>query len=418
MTLKLIEYGNAVPLNVEQAIIDDIKKASSTWRKKLRLKTEPIVIAGNVQAGFNIRAIGVAGFISVGAYTIEIAPKFINHNTLGSGWQSAMWRFLMYGFKVRAIGDTSGEIGVEKGLIDFLANLYIASLQGVGAKGYPLGYKETRYDSEFVKGRLDPKRYHTLMPFTGKVGVISSQLTRDIPTNRLLKWAGLELARTVESKEIRKKLISWADELKGVSSLPPKIESVTSIKREYPHLIHSIEIAKMLLEDRNAGFGAGKSTLPGFLWDSNELFERATRRLFDEACHPLGLSVSKKAFPLATSGIKKMQTTPDIDIRSGQTSVLIIDAKYKVKSENPSNEDFYQVMAAGRVRGVNTVALIYPAEGLGVTEQAYKPYGIGLPETVVTLTVGLQSFSSKVETNILIQDIRRWIEIRSKTPVL
>lgn len=418
MTLKLIEYGNTVPLNVEQAVINDIKIASSRWHTKLNLQREPIVISGNVQEGFNIKARDVAGFISVGGQTIEIAPKFINYNTLGSNWQSAMWRFLMYGFKVKAIGETSGKVGVEEGLIDFLANLYISSLQGVSAKGYPLGYKETRYDSEFVKGRLDPKRYHTLMPFTGKVGIISSQLTRDIPTNRLLKWAGLELARTVESKEIRKKLISWTDELKGVSSLPPKIESISSIKREYPYLVHSIEIAKMLLEDRNAGFGAGKSTLPGFLWDSSTLFERATRRLFHEACHSLGLKVSKKKLPLAQSGKKEMKTEPDIDIRSGQTSVLIVDPKYKVKSTNPENTDLYQIMAAGRVRDVKTVALIYPAEGLGITEEIYIPHGIGFPETVVVLTIGLQSFSSKVETNNLIQDIRKWIETRSKTPTL
>ena len=107
-----------------------------------------------------------------------------------------------------------------------------------------------------------------------------------------------------------------------------------------------------------------------------------------------------------------MQTTPDITIcQNNQKLVLIGDAKYKVKATNPSNEDFYQIMAAGRVRDVNTVFLAYPAQNSGIFERTYRLSGNGSPKTVITLSIGLKSFSSKAETNILTQEIREWTKL-------
>ncbi len=423
MIIQLIEYADSINIELDSNMVNEIKRASNRWRKKLKLKYEPIEIKKDNLGKFTIRAKGIAGFIRVGNITIEIAPKILNEKVIGSNWQTTMWRYLMYGYGLEVIGETSGKEHLGDGIADVLATMYLLSLKGANAKGYPLGYNEKRFQSTFVKGRLDPQKYATLLPFTGKVGVITSELTQDTPINRLLKWAGIELARTVQSSSLRKNLKSWASDLSNVSQIPPKINQVGLLKHQYSHLNHAIEIATILLEDRKVGFENGKYTLPGFLWDSDNLFERVSLRLFSEASRKLGLNASKRTHKLAHKMVsqtdydkgKQPFTDPDIDIWNEKGSALVVDAKYKPKTKHPAAKDFYQIMAAGRVAKVKTVALLYPTEGCGLSEKTYKPQGEGLPENIIILNIGLQSFSSKDGIYILVEDIKKWVEVNSWT---
>jgi len=418
--VEVIEYGQAVTLEIESLEAEAITDASQLWRKKLKLKDPPLCLTQLEKGKYSLKARGVAGFIKVGNLSLEIAPKFLNRNTAGPGWRSAMWRFLAYGRGIEALSQTSGRLGVEEGIADVLADMFLTSLKGASTRGYPLGYKPNRLDSSFVSGRLDPKKFSRLLSITGKIGIVTTKLTNDIPTNRLLKWAGHELARTVESPSRRKRLNLWATELPNVSTVPPRIEQVSSPSRQYPHLVHAVEIAKLLYDDREISYAKGGLDLPGFLWDSDDLFERATRRLLSEAARPLGFRVSKRSHVLAktTSAEKEAltHTTPDIDVWHGEHSVFIVDAKYKNLGRNPSNEDFYQILAGGRVRFVPTVALLYPAAGTGVTDRSYKPIGDGYPTTVLATTIGLESFASRSKIRSLRDEITSWIVTATTIP--
>lgn len=409
--MEIIEYGHAVTLEIGQSETDAITEASALWQRRLKLKDTPFRLTQIGQDKFNLEARGVAGFIRVGNITLEIAPKFLNRDTAGSNWRSAMWRFLTYGRGIEALSHTSGRICVEEGIADVLADIFLTSLKGASTRGYPLGYQPSKIDSPFLNGSIDPKKYSRLLPVTGKVGIVTTKLTIDTPTNRLLKWTGYELARTVESANRRKRLNLWVTELPNVSAIPPRIEEVPSPRHQYPHLVHAVEIAKLLYEDRKVGYLNGEFNLPGFLWDSDDLFERATRRLLSEAARSLGLSVSKRSHTLAkiTGTNKKTHTTPDIDVWRGEQSVFIADAKYKILGNKPSNEDFYQVLAGGRVRAVPTVALLYPSIGTGLTDLSFEPKGLGNPTTVLVTKIGLESFATRAQMRTLRNEVTKWM---------
>jgi len=411
--MEVIEYGQAITLEIGQSEADAISETSALWRRRLKLKEPPFRLTQLSHNKYNLEARGVAGFIRIGNLTLEIAPKFLNHDTAGPNWRSAMWRFLAYGRGIEALSQTSGHTGVEEGIADVVADMFLMSLKGASTRGYPLGYKSHRLNSSFVSGRLDPKKYSNLLPVTGKLGIITSQLTSDISTNRLLKWAGLELARLVESPDRRKRLNLWVSELPNVSPIPPRLDQIPSLSHQYPHLVQAVEIGKLLLDDKETSYASGDISLPGFLWDSDDLFERATRRLLSESARPLGLNVSKRGHILAktihTDKEALTHTTPDIDVWSGEHSIFIVDSKYKNLGRNPSNEDFYQILAAGRVRSVPTVALLYPATGTGITDRFYNPQGSGCPMTVLVTTIGLESFTSRTQIRLLRNEVTNWI---------
>ncbi len=415
--MEIIEYGSPVILEIEESEAEAISKSSALWRRRLKLKEQPFRLTQLGKGKFSIEARGVAGFIRVENITLEIVPKFLNKKTAGTNWRAAVWRFLAYGQGIETLSHTSGRLGVEEGIADIFADMFLTSLKGASTRGYPLGYRPHRLDSSFVSGRLDPKKFSRLLPTTGKVGIITTKLTKDIPTNRLLKWAGHELARTVESPNRRKRLNLWLTELPNVSKIPPRIEQVPSPIYQYPHLVHAVEIAKLLYDDRKVGYENGGISLPGFLWDSDDLFERATRRLLSEAARPLGYNVSKRSHTLAKidSTGTNTHTTPDIDVTRGVNSILIADAKYKILGNKPSNNDFYQILAAGRVRAVPTVALLYPSIGTGIKNLIFKPEGSGNPTTVLVTAIGLESFTSRSQLRTLRDDVTKWIVATTST---
>jgi 5-methylcytosine-specific restriction endonuclease McrBC regulatory subunit McrC len=411
--MELVENASPVPVALTPSQAVSIADTSTHWRKKLRLREDPIRLSTGPNDSYLIEARGVAGFIRVGEITLEIAPKFVNRETAGAGWRAAMWRFLAYSHGIQALSDAAGSPSREEGIADVLADMFMASLKGASARGYPVGYRTSAFSTPFLRGRLDPKEYATLVPPTGKLRVLAPALTTDTPTNRLLKWAGSELAATVEEPQRRQQLINWSGELPGVLNAPPSPQAVPLPRRHHPYLVHAVEIAKLLLDDWEAGYKSGELLLPGFLWDSENLFERAARRLASDACRSLGLSAVKVPLPLArlktNETAARLDTTPDITIQASGAPLFLMDAKYKVLGEHPNNADVYQVLAGGRVAGVGSVALLYPAGGTSLTISSYVPFGEGLPNLVSAVTIGLGAFSSRSGLRSLRDEFASWI---------
>ena len=408
--MELTENAPATPVVLTPSAAAKVSEASSYWRKTLKLREEPLRVTPTSSGGHLLEARGVAGFIRVDDLNLEIAPKFLNRASCGSGWRAAMWRFLAYGYGIEALSDAAGEHANEDGIADVLAELFLTSLRGASARGYPLGYRHMRMNSAFLRGRLDPMKYGNLLPVSGRIDIIASQLTTDISTNRLLKWAGNQLASAVEDAGRRQRLLAWSGELPGVKTVLPRSQSVPSPQRHHPYLVHAVEIAKLLQDDMLAGYQAGELTVPGFLWDSERLFERAVRRLFHDACQPLGLGVIKERLKLARTSDHGHETftytTPDVTLRRGAHAVFHADAKYKVFNEHPVNEDFYQVLAAGRVSDIEAVALVYPSHGSEIRTKSYRPFGTGSPNTVFIITIGLEAFATGKEIRRLRERLR------------
>jgi hypothetical protein len=133
--MEVIEYGDAVTLKIGQSEAKAISESNVLWRRRLKLKENPFQLTKLGPDKFNLEARGVAGFIRVGDITLEIAPKFLNRDTAGPSWRSAMWRFLAYGRGIEALSQTSGRVGVEEGIADVLADMFLTSLKGASNRG-------------------------------------------------------------------------------------------------------------------------------------------------------------------------------------------------------------------------------------------------------------------------------------------
>jgi 5-methylcytosine-specific restriction endonuclease McrBC regulatory subunit McrC len=298
----------------------------------------------------------------------------------------------------------------DRGIADFLADLFIASVDTAALMGYPLGYQTQRRLSPFMSGRIDPRRIARLAIPDGQLPVEMKRLTRDTDLGRLLKWAGRELSRLVESGERRGRLRAWIANLPEVADTPRTLLRSASVSHQFPHLKVAIDIAHMLLADHWGEYGNGALNLPGFLWRSETLFEKAMLRLARQSAHPLGMTADKRRHRLAieSGGTGRLSTTPDIDVHRGGESVVLLDAKYKILGEMPSTDDVYQVVSAGRVCSVRRVGLLYPSEGLGLHVRTFDVMGAGMPSILALVSVGFQSFESLATVRVLKTQLTSW----------
>lgn len=413
--VEIDEYGDPVTISPTESDVVALKIASRRWRSQLRLASNPIEVRPLPGGDYSILAKNVAGFVRVGNLSLDIAPKFLNRASAGPAWRAALWRMLAYGYGYDLLGAmASGSFVENDGIADVLADLFLRSASQASIRGYPLGYVFAAERSQFLRGRLDVRRLHAELPFTGRVPVVSTRLSRNIALNRLLKWAALRLSRLVESPHRRRALTVWANQLADVTPRPPRLEHVPSPRRHYPHLEPAVDVAKVLLADQSAGFAQGGLELPGFLWNSDDLFERTARRLFNDAARPNGLAATKRGHRLVavaepSGGVRYSSTFPDIDVHAAGAARLIADAKYKVLGRDPSSDDIYQVLAGGRAADVENVALVYPAGGVGVASRRTEPVGPGRPLHLHLVIIGLESFGSAVSLRNLQADLSAWL---------
>lgn len=411
--MRLIENGNAVEVTMSPNDLRELEKLNSVWKQRLGLRNLPIIISNRRGSSVTLQARNVAGFVRIGKLQLEILPKFIADITKKAGWQTVLWNFLAYGNGLTLSETSFGQVSKDLEIPELMADLFLTSLEKASVMGYPIGYRKDKFVSGFLKGRLDPRSYGKLIPVTGRLSNIASRLSPNIPEMQLLMWASNKLSRLVREPRLKQALIRWRASVPGVDSVLPA-HKIAGSERRYPHLKDALSIAHLLATERGVVYGEGKIELPGFLWNSDALFEAVCFRLFQDSARCLGVSLEKPRVLLAlgedhAGSIVKAHTIPDIMFKKEGNLLLSLDAKYKKLSSTPSTSDIYQALSVGRVTDLREVGIVYPAAGRTVLSRVLRPMGSGMPEFVHVVEVGLEAFEGRSGIIQLQQSIAEWL---------
>ena len=411
--MRLIENGNAVVVTVSLNDLRELEKLNLVWKQRLGLRNLPIIISNRRASSVTLQARNVAGFVRIGKLQLEILPKFIADLTGKVGWQTVLWNFLAYGNGLTLSETSAGQASKNLEIPELMADLFLTSLEKASVMGYPIGYRNDKFISGFLKGRLDPKSYGKLIPVTGRLSNIASRLSPNVSETQLLVWASNKLSELVREPRLKQALIRWRASVSGVDSVLPT-QKIIGAERRYPHLKDALSIAHLLAADSGIVYGEGKMELPGFLWNSDALFEDVCYRLFQDSARSLGVVSEKPRIILATGknhagSIVKAHTIPDIMLQRKGKRLLCLDAKYKTLASTPSTSDIYQALSVGRVTSLREVGIVYPAEGRTVRVRVLHPVGGGMPELVHVVEIGLEAFEAKSGINQLQQSIAEWL---------
>lgn len=369
--IVLVENGPPVETSLTPRENQQLSELNHLWRRRLGLSRDPFLY----QQGL-LSARDVTGFTQIDTKPLEVAPKFLSDGRVADArWRAAVWAILARIYRVPILaGLSAGAITRKQFLPDLLGYVLLASIRTAALQGWPSGYVEVFGHTRVLKGRLALGRILDAVLYPGLLPCEYEEFSLDVPANRLVKWAAEQLSRVVRSPILGRDLMDQVSALPDVSSRPPppQIAERISLPPTGQSLAPAVRVGQLLLTGRSLRHGAGDESLPGFLWNSSDVFELFAKRLvrrttsllpnrvrFLDSALWLGISAETGA---------RLRTTPDIRLVTEGGHLAVLDAKYKVWKGQPVASDSYQVVAGGWVAGCNNIGLVYPSPKSGRKE--------------------------------------------------
>jgi 5-methylcytosine-specific restriction endonuclease McrBC regulatory subunit McrC len=416
ITVPLQENGAARLVELTPAARRSLSSASASWKKSLGLRELPLRVhpEGDLTA---ISAKHVAGTIRVGDVQIDIAPKFLDVDVAqNQDWQQAFWQILIIAHKGRSLfGRAAGTDSASPSIADLLAEIFLNSFARGSSRGLPLEYTEEAGFHPSVRGSFDSRNFSQWVASPWKVPSVETLLTSDTQLARLLAWAALQLRSLVSSARRARDLDSTRHQLPSWVGPAPRLSHVERLTLGVQHeaLRPALDVAILLLQGHGVHHGGGDRDIVGFLWKSEDVYERFLFWLCREAGRSRGLQVSKGA---ARFGISKtaspLQTTPDVLFTQlGGSPVAVLDAKYKTLNAKPKAGDSYQILTSANHFGCPQVGLVYPASASQAeTNWTVKSALGGEDVTITAMRLDLLAAASTVGRRQLIDTVGTWLD--------
>lgn len=416
-TITLREYGATRWEKLDARQVEELRNASESWRKTLGLPstTPPLKLERDGDL-VGISAQGVSGTIMVGSVNIEIAPKFLDHGGQDArDWRHAFWEILTITQEGRALfGSARGADAESLSIADLLAEIFLRSFARGSTRGLPLQYTEVNELAPTVRGAFDHDRFAQWLVEPWRVPTRETTLTNETPLAKLLGWAASQLRTLSTSPARARELDGVRHSLPGAGRATPSLEAAERIQLGVQHegLRQALEVALLLLRGHGVRHGDGEREVIGFLWRSDDVYERFLFWLCREAARSRGLLVRKSSARFGLSATAPpLTTTPDVMFAKSGSVVAVLDAKYKNLNATPKAGDSYQILTAANHFGCDGVGLVYPAS----TPRAETHWVVasalgGRPVTVSALSLDLLDAATTGGRRKLVDVIGGWLD--------
>ncbi|MEN2786731.1 McrC family protein [Sphingomonas qilianensis] len=367
-----------------------------------------------------LRAQQVVGVIAAAGVTCEILPKI---EGLGSGEdevsRTQVRERLIHMLAVAHDLDVSSgqmtALGVQNShLLEVLIGLFCTKLTEALRHGMPRRYVGHEEDLPTLRGRLDVQRqFTTLAASPQRLACRFDALSSDIALNRVMKVAVTRLAQVAGSVANQRRLRELAHIYAYVTAVPVSALRWDDIvlDRTNARWRGLRDLARLLLRGDYQTTSHGRA--PGFslLFAMNDLFEAYVARMLARALKGSELHVvaqDRRLYCLTEpEGARRFQVRPDILVRRGDETVMVIDTKWKriaARIDDPkqgvSQADVYQMMAYGRLYGCAQLMLLYPHHGgLRAAGETGRYRVTGCADELITATIDV-SQRSEIEARL------------------
>ena len=405
-----------LPLHLDERGVGLLERRNQHWRATLHLRRDPFLYREG-----QLFARDVTGFVNLGSASVEIAPKFLSTTSRREPqWRESLWAILSRVYRVPGyLLNTPALLTNVDSLPDLLGLILISSLRDNRPNGRPMGYRTERGRLSHFQGRLDIANALDLVTHPGQIPCEYDAYTENVPANRLLRWSAEQLSRQVQSVQLSFELREEAMAFESISPSPPATAEADRIVLPPHHgvLQPAIAIGQLLLQGRGMQHGYGPGELPGFLWKSDDVFERfviyllqiVIRTYFPKVGIARGALQLSEAPPVSHSSLR---TIPDIRLVDRHGTLGVLDAKYKTMMRNqPHRDDVYQVITGAWVTESPAAVLIFPSpDGSHEELRKWHLMGPNPPARLWTLFVNLVAMGSREGERILVDQLKTDLE--------
>lgn len=364
-----------------------------------------------------LRAQQVVGVIAAPGVTCEILPKI---EGLGSGEDEGsrtrvrdrLIHMLAVAHDLDLATGQLTVLGVQHhSLLEVLIGQFCSKLNEALRQGMPRRYVRHEEDMPTLRGRLDVQRqFTTLAASPQRLACRFDAMSSDIALNRVMKAAVTRLAQVSGSVANQRRLRELAHLYADVSRVAVRALRWDEIvlDRTNARWRELRDLARLLLQGDYQTTSHGRA--PGFslLFAMNDLFEAYVARMLARALKGSELHVvaqDRRLYCLSEpDGARRFQVRPDILVRRGSETVMVIDTKWKriaARIDDPkqgvSQADIYQMMAYGRLYQCPQLMLLYPHHGgLSDVGETGRYHISGCADALATATVDVAGQDTEV----------------------
>lgn len=322
----------------------------------------------------------MVGVISAAGCSLEVLPKIgAETNEPDTSIRHRLVRMLSVALGLElSDGQAATMARQTETLLDILIRLFADRLLAEAKRGLPLAYQAQEDDLPALRGRLDVRRQFTALAVRpDRLACRYDALLADTALLRIMKACVIFLRRHSRAAPTIRRLDELRFLLADVSDLPPKNlpwldVHIDRSNRRWETLFR---LARLFLKrEWQATHHDGRARQGiTLLFPMNDLFEAYIAALAKKAMRATELAVHAQSGGLfclieeGEAGSQRFRTRPDLLIKKGRDTVMIIDTKWKRIGPNPcdakhgvSQADIYQLMAYARLYHCPEVMLLYP----------------------------------------------------------
>ena len=364
-----------------------------------------------------LRARGVVGVIASQSCQLEILPKIESlgeREATDDALRHRLIHMLAVVHDLRIDAGSLTRLGWQKDtILELLIRLFCARLVEAVRMGQPRLYLEHADDLPTLHGRLDVTRQfsrHVVSP--QKLACNYDELSLDIALNQVMRAAVTRLMRLAQATDNQRMLrelnFAYADVTEvPVPSLPWEKITLDRTNQRWSELL---AFARLFLADRHQQTTAGAIDGHTLLFEMSALFEQYVTKLITRAMAGSEYRVASQGGHrdcLFEESAGRFRTKPDLIIRHGKRTVLVIDTKWKrmaARIDDPklgvSQADVYQLMAYSQVYRCPDVMLLYPHHGDLPPDPVCTRYAIANEDAEQSLLVATLDVTGSSRTHV------------------
>jgi 5-methylcytosine-specific restriction enzyme subunit McrC len=363
----------------------------------------------------DLRAGQVVGVVAAEGCALEILPKIEGFGEGGGEANKGLIRRKLVHMLAVVLDIDIGagmltQLGWQReNLLEILIGLFARKLTDAVRQGMPRKYVAHEEDLAALRGSLDTiRQFSTLAASPQKLACRFDDLSANIALNQIMKATVRRLSRLSQSPDNQRGLRELEFAYAEIEDVPVRKlawERVV-LDRTNARWRELMNLARLILGERFQTTSLGSMDGFSLLFEMNTLFEGYIARLLSRALRDTGLRVISQGGGLYCLeeireeglGGRRFQTKPDILVKRGSDTLMVIDTKWKRLSphiedakQGVSQGDVYQLLAYGRVYNCPRIMLLYPHHhGLGPEAGVTGQYRVaGSDDLLLTATVDI-----------------------------
>lgn len=327
---------------------------------------------------FSLTANGVrfknfVGAIQVGEWNIEILPK-LDRVLDEDSTQPILIQMLNQAGFIKTTAPTESQLKLKRNyILEAYLQMFLDETQKLIHHGLIKKYRKKEENKYALKGKLSfNKHINKNITHAERFYVRQTIYDRQHELNRVvLKTLKVILTLLVNTDIVSntKNLISQFPELNDIQ-VSDKFFNRICYGRKTEAYKKAIEISKLLLLNYHPDLSQGRNHVLALMFEMDRLWEKWFARRIRIAAKGIESSISiytqfRKDFWHPNYG-KKVSQKPDIIIEFPDKRKIILDTKWKLINEKPSEEDLRQMFTYNQLFKSERAFLVYPGKNISI----------------------------------------------------